>query len=119
TVKLPEADLEGALEALAGLAREWRLDEDAIASWAARAASATTGSHAYSTRVFAAQPAGFVRLELQVEHHVEQDRYVVDALFSWTASPGSTSPHTLQHAADGVRLAASSSQRRLAVSFRP
>ena len=90
TVKLPEADLEGALEALAGLAREWRLDEDAIASWAARAASATTESHVYSTRVFAAQPAGFVRLELQVEHHVEQDRYVVDALFSWAARDPST-----------------------------
>ena len=38
-------------------------------------------------RTFAAQPAGFVRLELQVEHHVEQDRYLLDALFSWDAQP--------------------------------
>jgi hypothetical protein len=35
--------------------------------------------------VFGAQLVGFVRLEFQVEHHVEQDGYVVDGLFSWDA----------------------------------
>ena len=35
------------------------------------------------SRVFRAEPIEFVRLEFQVEHHVEEDEYVVDALFSW------------------------------------
>jgi hypothetical protein len=85
TVKLPATDLEGAGRTLAGLPHEWQLDEAEVAAWAARAAKVTTASHAYSTRVFAAQPADFVRRELQVEHHVEPDAYVVDALFSWDA----------------------------------
>jgi hypothetical protein len=34
---------------------------------------------------FRADPIDFVTLELQVEHHVEQDGYIVDALFSWDA----------------------------------
>jgi hypothetical protein len=85
TVKLPAADLEGARRTLAELAPEWQIDEAELAAWAARAAAVTSASHAYSARVFAAQPAGFVQLELQVEHHIEQDAYVVDALFSWDA----------------------------------
>jgi hypothetical protein len=89
TVKLPATDLGGARRTLAALAPRWRLDQAEIGAWAARAASATTATHAYSTRVFAAGPTGFVRLELQVEHHVEQDAYVVDALFSWNAASGS------------------------------
>ena len=60
-----------------------KLDEAEIGAWAARAAAVTTASH--STRVFGAQLVGFVRLEFQVEHHVEQDGYVVDGLFSWDA----------------------------------
>jgi hypothetical protein len=85
TVKLPETDLDGAGRTLATLGPEWQLDEAEVAAWAARAAAATTASHAYSTRVFATQPAGFVRRELQVEHHIEQDAYVIDVLFSWDA----------------------------------
>jgi hypothetical protein len=83
TVKLPATDLDGARSTLAELALQWHLDEAEIAAWAARAAAVTTASHVYSTRVFRAQPVGFVRLEFQVEHHVEQDGYVVDGLFSW------------------------------------
>ena len=83
TVKLPATDLEGVRRTLARLAPDWQLDEAEIAAWAARAAAVTTASHVYSTRVFAARPAGFVRFELQVEHHIEHDRYVIDALFSW------------------------------------
>ena len=85
TVKLPATDLEGALRTLAELTPDWQLDETEVAAWATRAAAVTTASHAYSTRVFAAQQAGFVRRELQVEHHIEQDTYIVDALFSWDA----------------------------------
>jgi hypothetical protein len=85
TMKLPATDLEGARRTLAEFAPDWRLDEAEVAAWAARAAAVTTASHAYSTRVFAAQPAGFVRREVQVEHHTEQDIYVVDVLFSWDA----------------------------------
>jgi len=85
TVKLPATDLAGAQSTLAELAPEWQLDEAEIAKSAARAAAVTTASHVYSTRVFGAHPAGFVRLEFQLEHHVEQDEYVVDGLFSWDA----------------------------------
>jgi hypothetical protein len=53
----------------------------------------TTTHHAYSTRVFDAQPAGFVRVEFQVEHHVEQDKYVLDVLFSWDAP---ATPHRMR-----------------------
>lgn len=90
TVKLPAMDLERVQTVLAGLAGEWGLDDAEIGAWAARAAVVTTASHAYSTRVFDAQPVGFVRLEFQLEHHVEQDGYVLDALFSWDATPGAT-----------------------------
>ena len=83
TVKLPATDLEGAHETLAELARRWNLEEAAVARWAAAAARVTPENHAYSTRVFRAEPIEFVRLEFQVEHHVEEDEYVVDALFSW------------------------------------
>jgi hypothetical protein len=85
TVKLPTTDLQGTLRTLAELTPDWQLDETEIAGWATRAAAVTTASHAYSTRVFAAQPAGFVRRELQIEHHIEYDTYIVDALFSWDA----------------------------------
>jgi hypothetical protein len=40
-------------------------------------------THAYSTRVFSGQPIGAVRPEVQVEHHLDDDTYVVDVLFSW------------------------------------
>jgi hypothetical protein len=83
TAKLPPTNLEGVRRTLAKLAPAWQLDEAEIASWAARAAVVTTASHAYSTRVFGARSAAFVRVEFQVEHHLEQDGYVVDALFSW------------------------------------
>ena len=85
TVKLPATDLAGARRTLEEFAPEWQLDEAEIAAWAARAAAVTIASHVYSTRVFGTQPAGFVQLELQVEHHIEHDAYVVDALFFWDA----------------------------------
>ena len=86
TVKLPVSDLDGVRGTLADLASQWQLDEVDIAAWAARASAITTASHTYSTRVFGAHPAGFVRREIQVAHHIEQDAYVVAALFSWDAS---------------------------------
>jgi hypothetical protein len=67
------------------LASSWGLDKGEIALWAERAAATTTASHAYSTRVFRAVPIDFVTLELQVEHHLEPDVYVLDVLFSWDA----------------------------------
>ena len=82
-VKRPPTDLAGARETLAELVSEWDIDEREIDRWAARAAATTTANHAYSTRVFRADPIDHITLELQVEHHVEQDAYVIDALFSW------------------------------------
>jgi hypothetical protein len=84
-VKLPARDLEGARAILEQLASSWGLDKEEIALWVERAAAATTASHAYSTRVFQATPIGFVALEVQVEHHLEPDAYVIDVLFSWDA----------------------------------
>jgi hypothetical protein len=84
-VKLPAADLKGARDTLDQLASSWGLDKGEIALWAERAAATTTASHAYSTRVFRAVPIDFVTLELQVEHHLEPDVYVLDVLFSWDA----------------------------------
>jgi hypothetical protein len=82
-VKLPATDLKGARSALDQFGSSWGLDKDAIALWADRAAATTTASHAYSTRVFRAAPIDFLRLEVQVEHHLEPDAYVLDILFSW------------------------------------
>ena len=78
-------DLDGARDTLTELTSEWGLDKGEIDRWTARAAATTTANHAYSTRVFRADPIDLVTLELQVEHHVEQDGYIVDALFSWDA----------------------------------
>jgi hypothetical protein len=86
-VKLPATDLEGARAPLDQLASSWGLDKDEIALWADRAAATTTASHAYSTRVFQAAPIGFVALEVQVEHHLGPDAYILDTLFSWDADP--------------------------------
>jgi hypothetical protein len=86
SIKLPSSDLADATRRLERFARQWQLDESEIAAWAQRAAVATTAGHAYSTRVFAAQPIGFVRLEVQVEHHLDDDSYLLDLLFSWNAS---------------------------------
>jgi hypothetical protein len=82
-VKLPSTDLGGARRTLDELARTWHASSDEIAAWAAAAAEASPDAYAYATHVFPAEPIGFVRLELQVEHHVEEDDYVVDVLFSW------------------------------------
>jgi hypothetical protein len=82
-VKLPATDLEGARATLDQLVPSWGLDKDELALWADRAAAATTASHAYSTRVFRATPTDFITLEVEVEHHLEPDAYVLDALFSW------------------------------------
>ena len=84
-VKLPATDLKGARDTLDQLASSWGLDKDEIALWADRAAATTTASHAYSTRVLRAVPIDFVTLEVQVEHHLEPDVYVLDVLFSWDA----------------------------------
>ncbi len=86
TVKLPPTDLAGARRTLEDLAREWSLDAAEVTRWAAAAESATPSDHAYSTRVFRADPIGSVVLEFQVEHHLEDDAFVLDALFSWTSA---------------------------------
>jgi hypothetical protein len=83
TVKLPSTDLAGARATLDELSQAWNADADEMALWAAAAADASSDEYAYATRVFPAEPVGFVRLELQVEHHVDEKRYVVDVLFSW------------------------------------
>lgn len=94
TIKLPSADLPEAHTILAGLARDWNADAAEVAQWAAAASAVTLDEHAYSTRVFRAEPVDFVRLEFQVEHHVVEQQYVVDVLFAWdaTATPATDSP---------------------------
>jgi hypothetical protein len=87
SVKLPTTDLAGAKAALLALAREWHADADETEQWAAAAARVTLDDHAYSTRVFPAQTIGFVRLEFQIEHHVAEDEYVLDTLFTWDETP--------------------------------
>lgn len=82
-VKLPSTDLPGARLTLDELARTWHADGDEVAAWAEAAAEASPDAYAYATHVFPAEPIDFVRLELQVEHHVAEDEYVVDMLFSW------------------------------------
>jgi hypothetical protein len=84
-VKLPATDLEGARATLDQFGSSWGLDKDEVALWADRAAATTTANHAYSTRVFRAAPIDSVTLEVQVEHHLEPDAYVLDVLFSWDA----------------------------------
>jgi hypothetical protein len=83
SIKVPSNDLADTKRRLERFAQHWQLDKSEIAAWSQRAAAATTASHAYSTRVFAAQPIDFVRLEVQVEHHLDDDSYVLDVLFSW------------------------------------
>ena len=85
-IKLPSSDLGEAKRRLEGFAQQWQLDENEIAAWAQRAAAATATTHAYSTRVFVARPIDFVTLEVQAEHHLDDDSYVLDLLFSWDAS---------------------------------
>jgi hypothetical protein len=87
SVKLPTTELAGAKAALLTLAHEWHADTDEIEHWAAAARRVTLDDHAYSTRVFPAQTIGFVRLEFQIEHHVAEDEYVLDTLFSWDEAP--------------------------------
>jgi hypothetical protein len=82
-VKLPSTDLGGARRTLDELARTWHADGGEVAEWADAAAKASPDAYAYATHVFRAEPIDFVRLELQVEHHVEENDYVVDVLFSW------------------------------------
>jgi hypothetical protein len=83
SIKLPPLNLAEAQKRLERLTRRFELDESEIGAWARRAAAATTATHAYSTRVFGAPPIGSVRSELQVEHHLDDDSYVLDVLFSW------------------------------------
>ena len=83
SIKLPPLDLGDTETWLRRLAGRWELDESEIDAWAQRAAAATTATHAYSTRVFSGQPIGAVRPEAQVEHHLDDDTYVIDVLFSW------------------------------------
>jgi hypothetical protein len=82
-VKLPSTDLGGARRTLDELARSWHADSDEVAAWADAAAKASPDAYAYATHVFPAEPIDFVRLELQVEHHVEEDDDVIDVLFTW------------------------------------
>ncbi|HYM54003.1 MAG TPA: hypothetical protein VES97_01465 [Solirubrobacteraceae bacterium] len=82
TVKLPAASLETAERTLRQLAGDWSLDEDAITTWREEAGRPTDLNHHYSTRVFTAEPVDFVEIEIQVEHHVAEDQFIVDVLFS-------------------------------------
>jgi hypothetical protein len=104
TVKFPASDLDGARRTLADLATQWQLDEAEIAAWAARAATVTSASHTYSTRVFGAHSAGFVQREVQVAHHIEQDAYVVAPLFSWDATDQSSTAAPHQDAHEALRV---------------
>ncbi len=82
TVKLPTANLETAERTLRELAREWSLDEGAVAAWIAEVGRPAALNHHYSTRVFTPERVEFVEIEIQVEHHVAEDQFIIDLLFS-------------------------------------
>jgi hypothetical protein len=82
TVKLPPADLAATEETLRELARDLYLDEGAVGEWIAEVGRSAAMDHHYSTRVFVAERIEFVEIEVQVEHHVAEARFIVDILFS-------------------------------------
>jgi len=85
SVKLSPMSRDQARAALMSVTAAWGVDPETVEAWYKRPRSARMG-HAYSTRVFTAQPVSFVLPELQVTHYVRTDQYVIDALFTWSIS---------------------------------
>jgi hypothetical protein len=87
TVKLPAADLVTTEGTLRQLARDLYLDESLVAAWIEEVGRSVAMDHHYSTRVFVAERVEFVEIEIQVEHHVAEARFIIDILFSAEPSP--------------------------------
>jgi hypothetical protein len=65
------------------LAAEWGFPASAVAAWETSAKHGESPDRHYATRVFTCSAVGFVRLEFQVAHHVQDRKAVLTALFSW------------------------------------
>jgi hypothetical protein len=83
TVQLPPTGLDAAVRLLGEYAVQWDFPAEAVAAWRSSASRRAPGDRHYSTHVFTAEPIGFVHLEFQVSHHVQERDFVVAALFSW------------------------------------
>jgi hypothetical protein len=83
TVQLPSAGLDATERLIAQYAVEWGFPTDAVAGWRTGADRRASSDRDYSTHVFRPDDVGFVRLEVQVSHHVRDDDFVVAACFSW------------------------------------
>jgi hypothetical protein len=82
-VQLPSAGLDATERLIAQYAVEWGFPTDAVAGWRTGADRRASSDRDYSTHVFRPDDVGFVRLEVQVSHHVRDDDFVVAACFSW------------------------------------
>jgi DNA-binding CsgD family transcriptional regulator len=82
TVKLPATDQTATLQMLRQLAEDWHIDNNAVTAWIEDVGRPNALDHHYSTRVFTAENVEFVGIEIQVEHHVAENQFIVDMLFS-------------------------------------
>ncbi len=84
SVRLPPLDLNETEKYLGKFAVVWGLKANEVSKWKNSAAGLANSTHrAHSTQVFRPDPVDFVRLELEVAHHVGDRFFVISALFSW------------------------------------
>jgi hypothetical protein len=82
TIKLPASNLQTTIQTLQQLSREWNLNQPAIDAWRNEIQRPADAGYHYSTRVFTSQPTDFVATEIQVEHHVKEQQFIIDVLLS-------------------------------------
>ena len=82
-LRLPPSGLDSTETLLAQYSREWNFPSDAIHAWRSRCENRKLGDREFSTHVFTPGSVGFVYLEFDVSHHVKEDYFVIDVLFSW------------------------------------
>jgi hypothetical protein len=97
-VQLPLTGLGATERMIAEYATGWGFPSSAVDTWRAAAQRRASSDRYYSTQVFTPDAVGFVRLEVQVSHHVDEGGFVIVILFSWdsqdTASDHATAPIT-------------------------
>jgi hypothetical protein len=83
-VQLPLTDPAATERMIAEYATDWGYPASAVDAWRAAAQQGPSSSDRYySTQVFTADAVGFVQLEVQVSHHVDEGGCVIVLLFSW------------------------------------
>src|SRR5262249_10214178 len=81
-VQLPLSDLGATERMIAEYATAWGYPASAIDTWRATGQhGASSSGRYYSTQVFTPVAIGFVRLEVQVSHHVDEGGFVIVVLF--------------------------------------